>query len=590
MARLILTMSLTGAAAAQAEMIVSKGTSGDLEYSYRQTRYDPGYAITSNLLTGRIANESYLWQPWLATVGFSLALTEERSSDSNGADNINHFTTGEAHINLLPMSRYPFTARYLVSDTRIDTNGADDNPLLAQSMARQFTRDQLQLTQGINGDRFRINLSYTNDEASSDRGEKFSHDAYSVDYGFRGSKQNLNANAQLHTQSNNQSSNDSDNTVFSVNHNYYPSNYTNIDTLASHVKSNNYYTTSFTGLTQQMTSTIDQASTSMNWRSSNSPLRIYGGLRVHQMDYLLDNGTATTSLQNEGFNSSLGANYQFTDRLMASVNGQYNILHNDSSEVRSHNEGATLNYTSAQRTIRSFDYSWNSYLSGSNQQSGESRAQSATLSLGHSASRSWSLEQRSSVRLSFSQNLQEGYTHSSGPALYSYSTVYSGEIRRLVQSASLGWVSNDQSGTSLAQITASDSRGIIGDDSSSQMVNTQLSRTQSLDNRSSLNGNLTWQAWHYTLPGLPDYGIGRITTAGLSYRYIRPFTLQRVTFVSDLRLSDIQPALGPSLQETYWDNRFTHEIGLLRSSLGLTLRDHMDVKSAMLTFSIKRIF
>lgn len=589
-ARLILTMSLTGATVVQAEFIVPRGASGDLEYGYRNTRYDTGFSTTSNMITGRFASDAYLWQPWFATMGFSLALSQDRSSDSNGTDTSSHFTTGEANLSVLPSSRFPFAARYVVSDSRIDTSSANDNPLLAQSTARQFTRNNLQLTQGVNGDLYRLNFRYNQDDAKSDLGEKYMQEGYGLDYFLRGNKQNLSANALFQTQTNNQNSNESDNTVVALNHNYYPSSYSTLDSLVSHVKSNNYYTTSFTGLTQQVTSTIDQASTSLGWRSSTMPLRIHGGLRVHQLDYLIDNGTTSNTLNSDGFNTSLGASYQFTDRLMGSVNGQYGAQRTDTSDVRSHNEGASLNYSSERRTVRDFDYGWNSSLSGSNQQSGESRAQAATLSLGHSASRSWSLERRSSVRLSLGQDLAEGYNHSSGPTAISYTIGRSGETRRLSHSLSLGWMGSDNSGSSMAQLTVSDSRGIIGDESTSQMVNAQLSRSQVLDNRSSLNGNLTWQAWRYTLAGLPDYGFGQTTTASGSYRYARPFTLQRVAFVSDLRLTDNQPAIGPNNQEIFWDNRFTHEIGLMRSSLGLTLREHLGIQSTMLMFSVRRMF
>ncbi len=589
-ARLILTISLSGAAAAQAALIVPRGSSGELEYSYRNTQYDNDYATTSNMITGRLASNAYLWQPWFVTMGFSLALTQDHNTTSAGTETNGHFTTGEANLNVLPASRFPFAARYLVSDSRLDSNTANDNPLLVQSTAHQFTRNQLQLTQGINGKLYRLNLRYNNDEAKSDLGEEYTQEGYGLDYSLRANKQNLSATALFQTQSNNQNSNESDNTVLSLNHNYYPSSYTTLDSLASHVKSNNYYTTSFTGLTQQVTTTIDQASTTLGWRSTTMPLRIQGGVRAHQMDYLLDDGTTSNTLKNEGLNTSLGASYQFTERMLGSVSGQYGALRNDSSDVRSHNENATLSYSSTRSTLRDFDYGWNSGLSGTNQQSGESRAQSAVLSLGHSASRSWSLEQRSNVRLSLSQTLEEGYTHSSGPAVIGYTSGQSGETRRLAHSLGLGWVGSDLAGSSMAQLTITDSRGILGDESRSQMLNAQLSRSQILDNRSSLSGNLTWQTWHYTLPGTPDYGIGQTTTASASYRYARPFTLQRVAFVSDLRLSDIQPAIGAGTQETFWDNRFTHEIGLMRSSLGLTLRDHLGIQSAMLMLSVKRLF
>lgn len=590
--RLVLTALLAGSTVAQAEFIVPQRWWGDLEYSYRQARYTNSYSTTSNMVSGRLNTDAYLWQPWFATLSASLALSEDRSSSTSGTGTAttSHITTGEASMALLPLSRFPFTARYAVSDSRVDSSAANDNPLLAQSTARQFSRNQLQLSQGYYGDLYRLNFRYNNDEAQSDLGERYLQEGYGVDYSWRGLKQNLNANALFQTQSNNQSSNDSDNTVVSVNHSYYPSSQTNLDTVASHVKVDNFYTTTLTGVTQQVTSNIDQASTSLGWRSSSRPLRINGGVRVHQMDYLLNDGTTSTTMQNEGFNSSLGAGYQFSDRLSGSVNGQYNALRSDSSEVRSHSEMAALYYSSERRTLRQFDYGWNSGLAATHQQSGASKAESTTLSLGHSASRSWTLEDRSALRLSLGQDLAEGYTHSSGPVAIGYSPGLVGETRRLGHSLSLGWMGSDPAGSSMAQLTLSDSRGIVGDESSSQMVNAQLSRSQLLDNRSSLNGNLSWQAWHYTLPPTPDYGVGTTTTASANYQYVRPFTLQRVTFTSQLTLTDSQPALGAGVQESYWDNRFTHEIGMLRSSLGLTFRNHMGIESMMLLLSVKRLF
>ena len=151
----------------------------------------------------------------------------------------------------------------------------------------------------------------------------------------------------------------------------------------------------------------------------------------------------------------------------------------------------------------------------------------------------------------------------------------------------MGWTG---SGNSMAQLSLSDSRGIVGDESSSQMANAQLSRSQALNNRSNLSGNLTWQASHNIQEGVPDYGVSQSTSASASYRFARPFTLQRVNFSSNLRLTNNQPAVGPNIRETYWDNRLNHVIGLTQSSLSLTMRDHLGMQSTILMLSIKRMF
>jgi hypothetical protein len=584
--RLRLTVLLTGTTAAQAAFIVPKEVSGDLGYSYTETRDDQEKSSSSNMLTARIIGNAYLWQPWFVTLGGTLALSQEQRGESNGSNSDGNYTTGEINLNVLPMSLYPFTVRYSVSDSRVDRSSANSNPLLAQSMASHFSRNQLQLSQGYYGKRYRFNLRYNNDEAKSDSGEQSLNEGYGLDYSIRLPRQNLTANVYVSSQSNNQNNNESDNQTFTVNHNYNPSSYTTIDTQASHVQSDNRY--SSTGLTQQVNTTIDQASTSINWRSASVPLRLHGALRVHQMDYLIDSGTSNI-IENGGFNSSLGASYQFSDRFSGSVNGQYSELRSNDTDSSSHNESASLSYTSTRHTIQEFDYGWNTSLTGTNQESGESSAQSIALSLGHGANRSWRLKRRSTVRLSLNQSLQESYTQSAGPTTIGVSNT-NDNTRRLGHSINLGWSDSDDGGNSLAQISLSDSRGIIGDDSSSQMVNLQLSRSQVLSNRSSLNGNLTWQASHYIQQGSPDYGVGQSASASASFHFSRPFTLQRVSFVSDLRFTDTQPAAGEETQEVFWDNRFNHEIGMMRSSLGLSMRDHLGSQTTVLMFTIKRVF
>lgn len=593
-ARFLLTTLLVVPPTLHAEFFVSKGTSGELGYSYRLSRDNSGNSLTNQMVTGRITTDGYIWQPWFVTAGISLSVTQDRASSENGTASDSNFLTGELNVTALPMSRFPFSVRYSANDSRVDSSSANDNPLLSQSLARQFHRTNLQVSQGYYGELYRLNFRYNSDETKSDLGEFYRQEGYAADYALRGRKQNLTANALFQTQENNQNSNVSDNTVVAINHNYYPSSSTTLDTVASHVKSNNFYTSAFAGLTQQLTSNIDQASTTVGWRSESNALRVNGGLRVHHMDYMTDNGLAVTSLNNDGLSSSVGASYQFSERLSGSLSGQYseirNQLENDTALQRSFGEAAQLSYSSARSEYYGYDYGWNSALSGTVQQSGESKSSAAGLTLGHGAGRSWRLESRDSVRLSFNQDLSEGYSHSSGPATTSYTGGMQGETRRIGHGVSLGWSRNDQEGSSMAQLTLSDARGIIGDRSVAQMANLQLSRSQILDGRSTLNGNLSWQAWHYTLPGIADYGVGQTTTASASYQYARPFTLQRVTFVSDLRMSDNQPALGPAVQETFWDNRFTHEIGMMRSSLGLTYRDYQGLCSTMLMFSVRRLF
>ncbi|MBK8161770.1 MAG: hypothetical protein IPK65_01040 [Gammaproteobacteria bacterium] len=135
---------------------------------------------------------------------------------------------------------------------------------------------------------------------------------------------------------------------------------------------------------------------------------------------------------------------------------------------------------------------------------------------------------------------------------------------RLDHSGSLSWDQYDAFSTTMVQLTLADSRAFGDQEDSQQFANAQLLRSQTLTDRSTLSGNLTVQSVRRDFNDLGDDDT--VTATGqLNYQQTGLFTLPRLRFLSDLRLS--QAATDEGVDRTEWENRLDYAIGLLDTSL-----------------------
>jgi hypothetical protein len=98
---------------------------GSVGLDSRWTRSDLGDTSRSTGLVGEVEAASYLWQPWFAQVrlglGFTASHGSTRSGDAFGSEsdtNTSKALNGSAELSLFPVSRFPFRARFSVSDSR----------------------------------------------------------------------------------------------------------------------------------------------------------------------------------------------------------------------------------------------------------------------------------------------------------------------------------------------------------------------------------------------------------------------------------------------------------------------------------------
>ncbi len=159
---------------------------------------------------------------------------------------------------------------------------------------------------------------------------------------------------------------------------------------------------------------------------------------------------------------------------------------------------------------------------------------------------------------------------------------------RLDHSGSLAWNQSAWGGTTLLQLTLSDSRNFGDADDEQQLVNFQASRTQNINRRSSLSGHLTLQTVRRDFAGGSNDGTVTTTTAQINYQHAQLFGVPRLAFASDLRLSEASTDEG--LDRNEWENRLDYSIGLVNSSLSLRLIDNGDDSSSLLYFRVTRRF
>jgi hypothetical protein len=72
----------------------------------------------TSLATGTVAADTYIWQPWFATLDSTIDLTRE--TNFGGTDgNDSNIVTGDVRLGVFPYSRYPTYLSYTRQDTRV---------------------------------------------------------------------------------------------------------------------------------------------------------------------------------------------------------------------------------------------------------------------------------------------------------------------------------------------------------------------------------------------------------------------------------------------------------------------------------------
>ena len=550
--------------------------SGSVGYSYRSLNTDLSES-TSNELLGILRASSYIWRPWFATAegGVTLAVDNSDLSDnSNGSistSSSSNVLSGDVVLNVLPQSRTPFRLSYQATDSRVD-NTTVDNPIIRLS-GEDFKTTSLDVSQSyITEEGHRIQARYGKRTWDSDLNGNYDDNTVGLELDYRPSGQRLLARANVETIDQSKTDRHQDNLVVDLNHYYYPTADLRIDTTGSVY---NFDTTfdGATGLVDTTVTDIAQASSFAFWRPADRRWTVSGGVRILDMK---GHNSAQSSDQ-RSFGASVGAFYQYTQRLRFDGNASYTTADVGGATEGSSHEHLGALYESDLADIKGFTYQWFANGAVENQNDPDQSQQLLLLSLGHDAQKVWWRGDGATLRFSINQSINENLQ-----------TGGADSTNRLDHSATLGWNQSQTSGTTLVQLTMADSRDLGGQGDAQQLINFQASRIQNISRLSTLSGDLTLQTVYRDFTGQPNNNTVTSATGQINYQHMRIFGVPRLQFQSDLRLSQASTEEGANRDE--WENRLDYGIGLVTASLSYRILNDGVNNSKLLYFRVMRQF
>ncbi len=543
-------------------------TWGNIGYDLRKETYGEIKYLSQSITTRvNASTKSFIWQPWFAQVGGGLGLSSTRTGSSSSSGYSSNTTenkvtsniiTGNATLNLLPYSRFPFEAHFDRSNNRLETG------LSAIDSSYRSTR--YGLTQ-----RYRTLSGDTNYMASYDRNMWESaifgtnqQDLLRLEMTKRLAKQTLQINGDINNTERQQTYESTMLDTLVVRHSYIPDPTFSVENLGN-LSRTNYR------LSQRQTDTrYLQLSSSAFWHPADKPLTVSGSARVFGMNSA-SNGTPSSALRSA--NANLGAYYELSKHIRLNSSANVNVNDSNGTQTVASNQSGGITYQSDTFDLATFNY--NGFASGTvtNRIDPIDSGQHVALQLGHSLNRSMGLGV-GSLGLNLNQTASSDFD-SSIPT-----------IVRLSHSGSLTWSHAEGQKNTFLRLSASDSRAVSGTNDFFQLLNLQASRNEGLTRNASWAGNLTIQAVRQKTGIVPAYYNTPITTlttpdmpatttttssADLSYRHQRAFGVPRLRFVSELRIYGYMPLpvlAGPRQQESRsWENRLDYSIGRLQLRL-----------------------
>ena len=569
------------------------GTSagGNIGYTFQSNTYGPNTLSQQLWDVGvhvGILAQSYFWQPWFARVNGSMGIAVSAdTANSNNAPTTRSGEkdiTGDAALNLLQFSRFPFMAHIYRQDTQasgsmsgINSNYLNTGLNLTQNYRSLNGRlDSMASLTKNNSGRTNIGTENTSKQLNFTLTSQYplSHQTFRVTGATTQQDQLFTGHSNL------------SNTLV-VNHLFLPDSVVSVASLLNLIKTRESIAPG-TGPQQQHDYASQQLSGFGSWRPEESPLTMTSSVRLLKSNS--GNNGITTS-QFEDTNLNLGANYAWSRFLR--MYGSVNV--NDNSGIQTVSTNAAL---SAQRglgeqdstDIGGFRYTRSAGASISNStvttntsnQSTTSSVQQLGGNIGHALSKTSKLGSGL-----LNTNLQQG--------LATILSTRGSPSTRLNTSGSLVWNSMTGEGVTSISARAADARSLTGTQSYFQLINLQGSRNERLARNQSLIGNLTIQATRSGASGISTPFIAN-PSADLNYSHQRLFGIRNMTFVSTLRMVgdaivSSQTAQGDTQNASIsWDNNVDYSIGRLRMRLYTRIAEINKVRQSSIFFNINRSF
>jgi len=553
-------------------------TSGDMGYTFRTLTGTTTGDSVSHQMRASINAGTWLWQPWLATLNLGLRGTADVSDfEREGLSSSNNATivTGDLDLGVLSQSRTPFQLSYRVSDSRVDTIDVG-NPVTT-SGGKEFQTSRLAMKQTYFTEQgYRFQARFDQNEWTSNF-DKFDDWLLGLDMSMRMPKQTFLAKGSYQNSNYSALSQETDNIVLNVDHFYYPTKSLRIDSMATLYDIERSSTQPFNSLNQANSTTdLTQLSSFVFWRPQDKPLSLSGGVRL----YDLDSTTTGNSVAVQNMSATAGMLYQYTKNLRLDANLDTTVIDSEGQQTTASKQRAGALYQSdLYEFLTGYTYQWFSTLGGQWRSAEDQDNQSQTMSLGHDVQKVWMANRFTSWRLSLSQ---------SGNGSQQTTNDVKTNTERLDHSASLSWDQRFESSTSSVQLTLTDARQFGGSKNDQQFLNVQALRTQHLDRRQTLSGNLTIQTVRQDFNGQGNNDTVTTATGQISYRHSRILGVPRLQYMSDMRVS--RAARDSSVDRSEWENRLDYAVGLLDTRFSWRITDLNGENFSLVYFQVTRRF
>ncbi len=483
--------------------------SGTLAEILSWNRNSESQTTFRNLQAGNLFGSTYLWQPWFAQVAGNIGFVTGTETvkggtgidlqPDSGRDNT---LVGGASLSLFPVSRFPFSASFEVTDSR--GTGA--------ITTQDFRSTRITLRQDYVPIESPWSFAVGADRSIIENTGIEGRDTVDV---FRGSASRKSDRQQLQIigqHSANQAGGGASEFTFdnlTATYNLRLSDQLNIDSSASFTRSNTLTNTAV-GQFENRTSVVDVGSFAYWQPETERPLLVSGNLRYFQFGFdTQDSGENQVRSLSGGAN----ANYSYTDNISLFGNAQVNQVQTETRSDILTLLGAGAAYNSNLISLGKFSYTWNANGNGAIQTGGqEGNQNTAVLSLGQNFFRSLVSDERSDLSMSFGQSLTFSYASQTGNQI------------SLLNSLSGSWsIRQSENALTTFVATASDTHTTGDTDSSFQQLSLQAIGNILFSRNATGSLNISVQSTRQDTPDTPPEGFKTGIVGTASYEHRRAF-------------------------------------------------------------------
>ncbi len=540
---------------------------GDVTYQSRLEDYREGEDQWENLLTLNLRGDSYLWQPWFMQVNGGLGLTFDHLQRETTGTSTGDIVTGDAQLRFLPLSRFPFEARYLRTDSRVTGEAIGSLPYTntRYGISQKYRSPEGSFVMQGTWDKNIQTMQGQADDVSDIL-------TFMAGQSFRRHRLKFDARREKARRRSSQSNYRNDNAV--LRHTYRPSGAFSMENMLSYLELDDRVS-AYANLTRQV-----QMTSNSFWRPANPKLNGNLGLRYFT-SYRESVGAPTDS---DSLNAYGGLNYNLTPYLRLRGNLTAKIVHTNGEQIRVSTQSVSLAYNPADIPLGRYRYRWYGASGITNRIEDQYGGQHLNLTLGHNLQRAITLRPREEFSFQIAQSLNGDYDTRLAAR------------NRLSHSVSFTWRKGKGLGQAYMRLLASDARTVGGDGPREiyQLINYQLNGTYSFGPWSALTGNLTINANKNVTADSADDGFATTASGSLVYRHIRAFSVYRLQFHSDLRISNQLETPGnvfaQKQESTVWVNRFDYVLGRLSLRLSLRMSEINRNRYNVLMFQARRYF